>query len=243
MPRTRRDLPLIQLLPNLMTLAALCCGLTAIRLAFLGRIEGAVALILLAALLDGLDGRLARALKSESALGAELDSLADFLNFGVAPAFVLFVGVFGLTYTPGWIAVLIYALCCVLRLARFNLEAKAGQEAPKGFAGVPSPAGALLVLAPVYLSLAAPDLALPPLAVAAHAVVVGALLVSPWPTPSLKHARVPKALVRPLLLGFVLLGLALLTWPWPALIALSAAYLALVLGGWGRRLIRKTEGG
>lgn len=234
MPVSRPTLPLVTLLPHLMTLSALCCGLTAIRYAMLDQIGMAVGLILLAALLDGLDGRLARALNSESALGAELDSLADFLSFGVAPAFVLFVAVFGLDDTPGWIAVVVYALCCMLRLARFNIETKSAEAAPKGFAGVPSPAGALLVLAPVYLALAVPELALPSPAVAAYAVLTGALMVSPWPTPSAKTIAVPRRLVRPLMAAFLALGLVLLNWPWPTMLALAAAYLCVVLFGWTR---------
>ena len=111
----RARLPLIQLLPNAMTLAALCAGLTAIRFAVEGRLDAAVGLILLAAILDGLDGRLARRLGSESKMGAELDSLCDFLDFGVAPAMVVHLWAFGGAGGIGWIAVLIYTVACALR--------------------------------------------------------------------------------------------------------------------------------
>ncbi|HSG56470.1 MAG TPA: CDP-diacylglycerol--serine O-phosphatidyltransferase, partial [Paracoccaceae bacterium] len=152
--RTKGELPLTSLLPNLVTVAAICAGLTAIRFAFQGSFEAAVTLILVAGVLDGLDGRLARMLKSESALGAELDSLADFLNFGIAPALILYVWAFQDMRNLGWIAIVIYALCCVLRLARFNIGNKSEvSEGPKKFfVGVPAPAGAMLVMLPMFLS-------------------------------------------------------------------------------------------
>ena len=239
-PRPGADLPLVQLLPNLMTLTALVAGLSAMREALLGRIELAVTLIVLAALLDGLDGRVARALRSESAFGAELDSLADFLNFGVAPAFVLFLAVLDPGSGIGWIAMLSYSLCCVLRLARFNLDARADPPSPpkEGFVGVPSPAGAMLLMAPIYL-VQALDVALPPWLVAAYAVLVGGMMILPLPTPSLKQVRLPPRAIRPLLLALALLGAAVAIWPWTMLLALSALYLARVLTGWAIHLRRE----
>jgi CDP-diacylglycerol---serine O-phosphatidyltransferase len=235
-------MPLMQLLPNLMTLTALVAGLSAMRMAMLGRIEAAVGLIVLAALLDGLDGRVARALRSESALGAELDSLADYLNFGVAPAFVLFLSVLDPASGMGWIAMLFYSLCCVLRLARFNLDARAEPDPaapPKsGFSGVPSPAAGLLVLAPIYLEQAF-TIQVPPVLVVAHAVFVGVMMILPLPTPSLKRVSVPRGMIMPLLLGVALLAAIVATWPWETLLALSAAYLARVLGGWAIHLNRE----
>ena len=234
--RPRAELPLVQLLPNLMTLAALVAGLTAMRLALLGRTEAAVALILLAVVLDGLDGLVARALRSESALGAELDSLADFVNFGVAPVFVLFLASFDPASGFGWIAMLSYSLCCVLRLAKFNIDARAEPDpaAPKkgGFSGVPSPAAALLVMAPIYLVQAWPAAALPSLVVAALTVAVGALMILPFPTPSLTRVSVPRGAIRPLLLVATLIAAAVAIWPWETMLALSGAYLARVLTGW-----------
>ena len=148
-PRSQKtELPLFQLVPNLITLAAICAGLTAIRFAFQGSIEYAVALIVLAAVLDGIDGRLARALKSESELGAELDSLADFLNFGVAPALTLYAWTLSEPRGAGWIAVLVYAICCVMRLARFNVSRSETTGDSAYFEGFPSPAGAMLVMLP-----------------------------------------------------------------------------------------------
>jgi CDP-diacylglycerol---serine O-phosphatidyltransferase len=241
--RPRSETPLVQLLPNLMTLAALVAGLTAMRLALLGRIEHAVMLILLAVVLDGLDGRLARALNSESELGAELDSLADFLNFGVAPAFVLFLSSFDPASGFGWIAMLSYSLCCVLRLAKFNIDARAEPDPtvpkPGGFSGVPSPAGAMLVMAPIYLAQVSPAAALPPFAVALLTVGVGAMMIVPLPTPSLKRIRVPRGAIRPLLLATTLIAAAVAVWPWETLLVLSVAYVARVLAGWAIHLRRE----
>ena len=143
-----RDLLVLKLLPNFVSILALCSGLTAIRYAIAGNFTLAVLLIGVAAALDGLDGRLARMLKSESAIGAELDSLCDFVNFGVTPALVLYLWGLRPETSLGWIAVLVYAVCCMLRLARFNVGSKVsvGEVAEKtSFNGVPSPAGALLV--------------------------------------------------------------------------------------------------
>ncbi|MGB0904922.1 MAG: CDP-alcohol phosphatidyltransferase family protein, partial [Mangrovicoccus sp.] len=118
----KRSVPLIQLLPNLMTIMAICAGLTAIRFGFEGNYETSVRLILVACILDGLDGRLARILKAESPIGAELDSLADFVNFGVAPVLILHSWILSEFSGAGWIAALSYSICCVLRLARFNVS-------------------------------------------------------------------------------------------------------------------------
>lgn len=223
----RKELPIIQLLPNAITLGAICAGLTAIRLAALGAIEVAASLIILACVLDGVDGRLARALRSESLLGAELDSLADFLNFGVAPAIIIYF--WGLENAPdiGWAAVLIYALCCVMRLARFNVGAKsvAGND-PRFFQGVPSPAGGLLALAPLFVSKAFPGLPpIPPLVIALHLALVGGLMISQLPTFSLKTARI-YADHAPYVLLAAAAGLAALAvLPWITLAVFDTAYL------------------
>ena len=147
-------IPVRMLVPNFFTLLSLCAGLTAIRMAIEQRYEMAIALVVIAAALDGVDGRLARALKAQSKFGAELDSLADFVNFGVAPAVIVFV--WGLTPLKGfgWIAVLVFALAMGLRLARFN--AMIDVERPKWqsnyFTGMPAPAGAITVLLPLYVA-------------------------------------------------------------------------------------------
>jgi CDP-diacylglycerol---serine O-phosphatidyltransferase len=157
LPRARKRLHLVQLIPNFMTVGALCAGLTAVRFAIEGRFGLAVALIIMAAIMDGLDGRLARLLKSESDMGAELDSLCDLVNFGVAPALIIYLWALQGMRAEGWIACLIYAVACLLRLARFNVGNRQPDNDPNSFQGVPSPMGALLVLLPIFLSNALGD--------------------------------------------------------------------------------------
>ncbi|PWE33188.1 CDP-diacylglycerol--serine O-phosphatidyltransferase [Maritimibacter sp. 55A14] len=235
--RSRRELPLFQFIPNLVTVGAICAGLTAIRFAAGGNFGVAVQLVLLAALLDGLDGHLARLLRSESALGAELDSLADFLSFGVAPALLMYFWAFGEMRNAGWIAVVIYALCCVLRLARFNVSSK---SKPKGlpdkhFTGVPSPAGACLVLLPIFLwFMLGEDIRLPRGIIALHMVGVGLLMISRIPTYSLKSLNIRREHVPYLYIGFVCFLAALLSFPWAMLVALDIAYLGSVVWTWRR---------
>ena len=228
-----RQLLVLKLLPNLVSILALCAGLTAIRYAIAGNYTLAVLLIGVAAALDGLDGRLARMLKTESAIGAELDSLCDFVNFGVTPALVLYLWGLRPETSLGWIAVLVYVVCCMLRLARFNVgsRAPAGEAAEKtSFIGVPSPAGAMLVLSPLYLTFAT-DRALQvhPVVVAAWMVGIGALMISRVRTPSLKRITIATELARFALVGAVVVVAALLTYPWVTLLSLCLAYLAGVL--------------
>lgn len=231
-----RDLLVLKLLPNLVSILALCAGLTAIRFAIAGNFAMAVLLIGTAAALDGLDGRLARMLKSESAIGAELDSLCDFVNFGVTPALVLYLWGLRPETSLGWIAVLVYAVCCMLRLARFNVGSRAvGEAAEKTvFIGVPSPAGAMLALVPMYLAFALEAglgraVALPPVLVALWMVGIGALMISRVRTPSLKRITIAADYARYALVGSVMVVAALLTYPWVTLLALSLAYLAAIL--------------
>ncbi|NBE06304.1 CDP-diacylglycerol--serine O-phosphatidyltransferase [Paragemmobacter ruber] len=228
--RPRRKLHILQLLPNLVSVVGLCAGLTAIRFAIDGRIATAVALIGLAAALDALDGRLARMLKSESAIGAELDSLGDFVNFGVTPAIVLYLWGLKGEASLGWIAVLIYAICCMLRLARFNVGSKAanGEEPAErtSFIGVPSPAGAMLVLAPIYLAFCFPgDVRIPAGVIAFWMIAMGALMISRIRTPSLKRVTIYAEDARYILVGLAALIAALLTYPWVTLLVLTVAYL------------------
>ncbi|MDP2737868.1 MAG: CDP-diacylglycerol--serine O-phosphatidyltransferase [Pseudorhodobacter sp.] len=230
--KPRSELPLVQLLPNFLTIMALCAGLTAIRFAAQGRFGYAVGLMVVAAVLDGLDGRLARLLKRESEIGAELDSLGDFVNFGVAPALTMYFWAFQAFpdwSRAGWIAALIYAVCCVMRLARFNVGQRAATDPTEktDFVGVPSPAGAMLALGPMYFSYMferAP--ALPPALVAIWLVGVGALMISRMPTPSFKKTTIYAEHARYIVLGFVALVAALLSFPWTTLFALDLAYVA-----------------
>lgn len=226
------QLLLLKLLPNLVSILALCAGLTAIRYAIAGNIAMAVFLIGAAAVLDGLDGRLARMLKSESAIGAELDSLCDVVNFGVTPALVLYLWDLSREANLGWIACLVYAVCCMLRLARFNVGSRNPVEAAEktAFIGVPSPAGALLVLSPIYLAFATGDAAhVPPLVVAAWMVAIGVLMISRVRTPSLKRITIAADHARYALVAAVVLVAALVTYPWVTLLAACLAYLAGVL--------------
>src|SRR6201994_5188615 len=150
-----RRIPVRTLVPNVITLLALCAGLTAIRMAFENRYVLALAAIVFAAFLDGIDGRLARFLKGTSRFGAELDSLADFVNFGVAPALILYFWGLHDLKSAGWIAALVFATCCGLRLARFNVmidDPNKPAWAADFFTGIPAPAGAITRLLPIYLN-------------------------------------------------------------------------------------------
>src|SRR5499427_7614907 len=152
--RRLRQIPVRTLVPNLITLLALCAGLTAIPLAVQGRLELAIAAIVFAATLDGIDGRVARMLKGTSRFGAELDSLADFVNFGVAPALILYFWDLSELGNAGWIAAMVFAICTGLRLARFNVMIDDPNKPPWAgnfFLGVPAPAGAITVLLPIYV--------------------------------------------------------------------------------------------
>ena len=149
-------IPVRTLLPNLITLLALCAGLTAIRLAVEGKLELGAGAIVFAAMLDGIDGRVARMLKGTSRFGAELDSLADFVNFGVAPALILYFWGLHELAIVGWIAAMVFAICAGLRLARFNVmidDPNRPAWAGNFFTGMPAPAGAITVLLPIYRQL------------------------------------------------------------------------------------------
>jgi len=225
----------VALLPNAVTLAAICAGLTAIRFGFQGDYEKAVLLIALAGFLDAVDGRLARLLRSESKTGAELDSLADFLNFGVAPALLLYVFALDQMRSAGWIAVLVFAICCVLRLARVNVQSRDETTGPDNgyFVGVPAPAGALLALLPMLVSFLLSDAPLfPPLIVAIWMVVVGLLMISHIPTYSFKMLTISRRNVPFFLLGAMLLLAALLTYVWATLVVLDLLYIAGVFWAW-----------
>lgn len=231
-----RVVPLTAMLPNLLTIAAICAGLSAIRFAIEHKYVIAVQLILIASVLDGLDGRLARMLKSESPLGAELDSLADFLNFGVAPGILIYVWAFADLHNEGWIAVVIYAVCGVMRLARFNVGIKSevqDEAAKRFFTGVPAPAGALLAMLPMFASFTWSDTPLwPAWAIAVYLVAVGMLMISRIPTWSLKSAGIYRENARLFLVGFVAVLAALLSFPWITLTVLDFAYLAGMLWSW-----------
>lgn len=225
-------IPVRAVLPSLVTLVALAAGLTAIRMTIEGRYDFAVALIVVAAALDAIDGRIARLLKSTSRFGAELDSIADFVNFGVAPAVLLFVWSLDEVGNLGWIAVLVYAICVALRLARFNvaLDATGKPEWHAAyFVGVPAPAGALVVLLPVYLEFVAiPHGFLTAPAALVYTIAVALLMVSRVPTWSgkLVGRRIARDMVLPLFVCGVLVIAFLVAYPWQTLMVGSLAYLA-----------------
>lgn len=233
--RVRHDLLALRLVPNLLTLAAICAGLTAIRFALHDEFPMAVAMIVLAAAIDGIDGRLARLLKSESEIGAELDSLADFLNFGVVPALILYAWIEQEDVGGIWIAVLIYVICCVLRLARFNVHSRDPSKAGslRFFTGVPAPAGALLALLPLYVDMLLTGYGpVPGPLVSIYLVAIGGLMISRLPTYSFKTLRVSVENAPFILVVCMIPVAGLLTYPWLTLIAMDLLYLAGIAAAW-----------
>ncbi|SMX33297.1 CDP-diacylglycerol--serine O-phosphatidyltransferase [Maliponia aquimaris] len=241
-PDRKRQINVFQLLPNLLTVSAICAGLSAIRFGFEGNFELAVQLILAACVLDGLDGRLARLMKTESQIGAELDSLADFLNFGVAPVLIMYHWALRDFSGAGWIAVLSYTICCVLRLARFNVDSRADTErlGTDYFVGVPSPAGAVLVMLPMVVSFVFSDLPLaPPAIIAAHICLIGLMMISRLPTYSFKKISIDRRNAGYVLLGVVLMAVALLTYLWATLAVVTFAYIGSLI--WAFITTRKSN--
>jgi CDP-diacylglycerol---serine O-phosphatidyltransferase len=239
-PETRRrrfrPIPVRMLVPNVITLLAICAGLTAIRLSTEGRMELAVAAIVFAAVLDGLDGRVARLMKGQSKFGAELDSLADFVNFGVAPGLILYFWQLHDLHNGGWIAAMVFAISGGLRLARFNATMDDPNKpafAANFFTGVPAPAGAITVLLPIYLAfLGVPS---PPAVLTAlYTMLIAFLMVSRLPVFSGKtiRMRVPPEMVLPVFVGVILFVALLISYPWYLLSAGSVLYLLSLPAGW-----------
>ena len=232
LPPSARGLSLRALVPNAITAAALCSGLTGIRFAIAGDWERAVFAVILAGLLDGIDGRAARALKAQSKFGAELDSLADSISFGVAPALIVYLWSLQNLPSIGWFAALAFAICCVLRLARFNARIDLPDQPHKqaGFlTGVPAPVGAGLAFLPLYLWIATGWTALTnPLGVAIWMLAIAFLLISSLPTLSWSRLR-PRRTIRIEIIAAVgLVVAALLTEPWYTLVGITLVYLALL---------------
>ncbi len=230
---TRGQVPIRVLIPNIFTLVGLCAGLTAIRMGIENRFDLAVAALVFAAFLDGIDGRIARVLKASSRFGAELDSLADFVNFGVAPAIIMFNWALEDLHSLGWIAVLVFAVCSALRLARFNVSLdRTDLPAWKSnyFVGVPAPAGAIILLLPIYaqdLGLHLPRLT--PL-VLLYTLGIALLMVSNVPTFSGKlfGQKIAREYVPPLFVLAALFIALLLTYPSATLATGSLLYLAMI---------------
>ena len=236
-PRWRRfrPIPVRLLVPNVITLLALCAGLTAIRLAVEDRLDLALAAIAFAVVLDAVDGRVARLIKGTSRFGAELDSLADFVNFGVAPAIILYFWELHEFKSAGWIAAMIFAICAALRLARFNVAIDDPNKpawAANFFVGMPAPAGAITVLLPIYLYF----LGLPRLTLITfiYTLAIAALMVSRLPVFSGKKSgrRVRPDMVLPIFVAVVLFVALLISYPWHVLTASTLAYLASLPFGW-----------
>jgi CDP-diacylglycerol--serine O-phosphatidyltransferase len=205
--------------------------MTAIRFALNGNFQGAVYAIIVAGVLDGLDGRVARLLKVTSHFGAELDSLSDFVSFGVAPAAVMYLWTMSALHSVGWAIVLFYAVCCALRLARFNtqLTSEAPAHVARFFTGVPAPGGAGLVLMPLYASFEWGDwFVRSPYLGAVWVAGIAALMVSRIPTLSLKKFHLPHHYVLPMFLGIGLLAAFATTAPWPTLVVIGTLYLGSI---------------
>ncbi|MGH6762788.1 MAG: CDP-diacylglycerol--serine O-phosphatidyltransferase [Phyllobacterium sp.] len=234
MPKSQKlkRIPMRFIIPNLITVLAICAGLTGIRLAFESRFELAVSAVLFAAFLDGVDGRIARMMKGSSKFGEQMDSLADIVNFGVAPALVLYAFVLDQARSIGWIAALLYCIACCLRLARFNVMLETPNRPVwqnNYFVGVPAPAGAMAVLLPVYLGF----LGMAPgrttaFVFAAYTVVIAILMVSRLPVYSGKYGGrwVQRDMVIPLILCVVLYAAFLMSFTWETLTLTTIAFLA-----------------
>lgn len=230
--RRLRDLPINRMIPNILTILALCAGLIAIRYGLQGKWEAAIVAVLIAGIFDGLDGRVARVLNQTSRFGAELDSLSDFISFGVAPAVVVYLWSLQDTGGVGWAVVMLFGVCCALRLARFNTRLEQPSRpawAERFFSGVPAPAGAGLALMPMLMAFGfdsdvfrSPAVTIPVLAGTA------ALMVSQMSTFSLKGEHVPQKYALPILLAVGLLAGLLASIPWLTLSVIGLAYLVSI---------------
>lgn len=221
-----------RLIPNILTVAALCTGLSAIRFAILGRFEAAVLAILIAAFLDALDGRMARLLKATSEFGVELDSLSDFISFGVAPAVVVYILTMNSWRGLGWGVVLFFAVCMALRLARFNVMALYAHQSPQKAisplfsVGVPAPAGAFLALFPLILFLATDSpLFVNPYFYTFFLVGSGLLMISRLPTFLIKSLKIHRKMVLPTMILATILVASIVSIPWVTLSILITIYI------------------
>lgn len=227
--RRFRPIPVRMLVPNVITLLAICAGLTSIRLSIEGRMSLAVYAIVFAAALDGIDGRIARMIKGQSKFGAELDSLADFVNFGVAPGLMLYFWQLHELGNAGWIAAMVFAISGGLRLARFNATMDDPNKpvfAANFFTGVPAPAGAITVLLPIYVAFL--DLGRWPAALTAgYTLLIAFLMVSRLPVFSgkTKRMRVAPELVLPAFVAVIVFIALLIAYPWHVLSIGTMLYL------------------
>ena len=219
------------ILPNMLTLIGVCIGLTSIRFALDGKFEFAIIAIIFAALIDGLDGRIARLIKGTSKVGKELDSLTDMISFGVAPAFIMYFWKLNTLGRFGWLVCLIYVICVALRLARFNVNSN--QEPSwrdNFFEGVPSPAGGILVLTPLIVSVTSFDYITLnyDIIVPAFFIVTSLLLISKFPSYSFKKIVIQRKTTIFLLFGIVLFFGLLLIYPFNVIAISSIIYLLML---------------
>ncbi len=227
-------MPISKIVPNVITMMALICGITSIQKAMTGNFEMAVMLLIVAGVFDVLDGAVARALKAQSEFGAQLDSFSDFLAFGIAPALILYEWSLGDAGKLGWMAAVVFPVAAALRLARFNVMAKSPQDVPlwkkQFFTGVPTPAGAILCLFPLYVWFLSPEtfegFAWATPFVALWAIVVAAMMVSRIPTFSVKYLKIPPKMMVPSMAAVALYFAALLHAPWITLPLVCIAYVA-----------------
>ncbi len=238
-PAGRTGIPLRALVPNAITVLALCSGLTGVRFAIaafqsgdIGLWERAILFIIVAAVLDGMDGRIARMLKGQSRFGAELDSLSDVIAFGVSPAIIIYLWSLQLVPRYGWVFALAHAVCAALRLARFNAQIDAAEQPHKSagfFTGIPAPAGAGLLMLPMYLWLSTgEELFRAPYVVAPWAALVAFLMISNLATFSWASLRLRSHVRLGALVVIALVGAALFSAPWPTLSALSVLYVVMI---------------
>ncbi len=230
-PRQRfKGLSINKMIPNMLTLFALCAGMTSIPFAVQGRWEAAVTAICVAAVFDWLDGSIARLLKGSSRFGAELDSLSDFLCFGAAPGIVIYLWSLQTLGTLGWLPSLFYAMCAALRLARFNVAIDEPSMPPWAFnffSGMPSPGGAGLAVFPLILSFELGDTGFrSPLVTAPVLIAVAGMMVSRVPTFSLKKFKVRNVLILPMMLLIGGIAAGIVVAPWMTLILVGIAYVA-----------------
>ena len=228
----KAQLPIRSLVPNMMTMLAMCAGFTAIRFALESRWEAAISAILAAAVLDGLDGRMARLLRSTTRFGAELDSLADVINFGVVPALVLYLWGMEAAGRLGWVAALMYTICCALRLARFNTALDDPGQAPfvsKYFKGLPTPAAAGLALGPIIATFTLDyKWLINAHVLSAWMVLVALLVISTLPIYSFKRLRLRRVSVLPLLVLGAIVATVTVNYPWQSLIVVTACYVGSI---------------
>lgn len=248
--KPRRSISIRFVLPNVITILAICAGVSSIRLAFEHRFETAILMVLLAAVLDGVDGRLARLMGGGSSFGAQMDSLADVVNFGVAPALIVYSFLLNQAHQVGWIAALVYCIACCLRLARFNVMID-NKHIPRWqreyFVGVPAPAGALLVLLPIYLGC----LGLEPgagwaLVFSLYTVVIAFLLISRLPVWNGKTVgqQLRRDVVIPGMLVVVIYVGFLATYTWQVLLVTAIGYMVFLpfsLMAYQKRSVREAQ--